>query len=283
MAEHPHLKASELFTCKGFTAVVTGGGTGIGLMQTLALVENGAKVFIVSRNEEKLRDVAQKYGGKGSDGRGEIIPVPGIVTTKADLSKIVVESRNKRQTAFTSCSTTQEWPERGLGKVQGAAEEWARILNVNVIGYYFTAAAFLPLLQKGGKSTKGYASQIINVSSISGLMKGSSGGQYANAASKEAIVQLSKVMAREFLPLKIRVNQIAPGIFPSEMTAGDSDPNTHKSSIEGKGQGLPSGRPGDEKDMAAATLYLASHTGVFTNGQILHPDGGATVQTPSSL
>jgi hypothetical protein len=43
-------------------------------MQTLALVENGAKVFIVSRNEEKLRDVAQKYGGKGSDGRGEIIP-----------------------------------------------------------------------------------------------------------------------------------------------------------------------------------------------------------------
>jgi hypothetical protein len=95
MAEHQHLKASELFTCKGLTAVVTGalfprlardappslrltsiqgGGTGIALMQTLALVENGAKVFIVSRNEEKLRDVAQKYGGKGSDCRGEIIP-----------------------------------------------------------------------------------------------------------------------------------------------------------------------------------------------------------------
>jgi hypothetical protein len=47
------------------------------------------------------------------------------------------------------------------------------------------------------------------------------------------------------------------------MTAGDSDPNTHKSSIEGKGQGLPSGRPGDEKDMAAATLYLASYAGVL--------------------
>jgi NAD(P)-dependent dehydrogenase (short-subunit alcohol dehydrogenase family) len=57
--------------------------------------------------------------------------------------------------------------------------------------------------------TKGYASQIINVTSISGIMKGSSGGQFAYAASKEAAVQMSKVMATEFLPLKIRVNQIA--------------------------------------------------------------------------
>lgn len=82
-------------------------------------------------------------------------------------------------------------------------------------------------------------------------------------------------MAKEFLPLKIRVNQIAvsvhagyqadlqPGIFPSEMTAGDSDDQTHKSDLSDteKGKGLPAGRPGNEKDMAAATLYLASYAG----------------------
>lgn len=86
---HDHLKASKLFSCQGLTAVVTGrppsppvlwysadmtgGGTGIGLMQTIALIENGAKVFIVSRDEEKLKDVAKKYGGDGQ-ARGEIIP-----------------------------------------------------------------------------------------------------------------------------------------------------------------------------------------------------------------
>jgi len=86
-------------------------------------------------------------------------------------------------------------------------------------------------------------------------------------------------MASEFLHLKIRVNQIAvgslsylasyayeePGIFPSEMTAGDSDEHTHKSDLSNteKGKGLPSGRPGSEVDMAAATLYLASYGGVL--------------------
>lgn len=64
---HSHLQAAEPFSCKGITAVVTGGGTGIGLMQTLALVENGANVFITSRNQEKLLDVTQKYGGDSQD------------------------------------------------------------------------------------------------------------------------------------------------------------------------------------------------------------------------
>lgn len=67
----------------------------------------------------------------------------------------------------------------------------------------------MPLLTAGAKSTKGYASQVINVSSISGMLKSASGGQYAYASSKAALVQISKVLAQEFLPLKIRVNQIA--------------------------------------------------------------------------
>jgi NAD(P)-dependent dehydrogenase (short-subunit alcohol dehydrogenase family) len=75
---------------------------------------------------------------------------------------------------------------------------------------------------------------------------------------------MSKILAKELLPLKIRVNQIAPGIYPSEMTAQSSDPDTHKSDLSGTGRGdnLPAGRPGNESDMAAAVLYLASYAGV---------------------
>lgn len=299
MASHTHLKAAELFSCKGLTAVVTGGGTGIGLMQTLALVENGATVFITSRNADKLKDVAQKYGGDGSD-RGKIIPVQGDVTSKEGISKIVSEVEKQApdgiNVLFNNAGVAGEGSREGYEASEDASKfsqqllksefsEWSRILETNVTGLYFTSAAFLPLLSKANDKQKGYSSQIVNTTSISGILKGASGGQYAYAASKESAVQLSKVMAKEFLPLKIRVNQIAPGIFPSEMTAGNSDDHTHKSDLSDteKGKGLPAGRPGNEKDMAAATLYLASYAGVFVNGQAIVPDGGATVQSPSSI
>ncbi|OCF56739.1 hypothetical protein L486_05593 [Kwoniella mangroviensis CBS 10435] len=301
MSDHSHLKAQNLFSCKGLTAVVTGGGTGIGLMQTLALVENGAKVFITSRNAEKLQDVAKKYGGDGNS-KGEIVAVQGDISNKEGIEKLVKEIESQAKDGinvlFNNAGIAGEGSREGYEDVntedakayssqllKSEFKEWDDILHTNVAGQYFTAAAFIPLLNAGAKSTKGYASQIINVSSISGLMKGASGGQFAYAASKAALVQMSKVMAREFLPLKIRVNQIAPGIFPSEMTAGDSDKQTHKSDLSdtSKGKGLPSGRPGNENDMAAATLYLASYAGVFVNGQFIAPDGGATVATPSSI
>lgn len=69
---HTHLRVADLFSVKGLTAVVTGGGSGIGLMCTLALVENGAKVYIVGRTQEKLDEVVQRYSGDGQE-RGQII------------------------------------------------------------------------------------------------------------------------------------------------------------------------------------------------------------------
>ncbi|WWC68335.1 uncharacterized protein I206_102260 [Kwoniella pini CBS 10737] len=295
-------KAENLFSCKGLTAVVTGGGTGIGLMQTIALSQNGAKVFITSRNFEKLKDVAEKYGKNLNNNGGEIIPIKGDISNKNDIENLVkeieIQSKDGINILFNNAGIAGEGSREGWENInyenpkeyskqllKSEFKEWDDILHTNVAGQYFTAAAFLPLLADGAKSTKGYASQIINVSSISGLMKSSSGGQFAYTSSKAALVHLSKVMAREFLPLRIRVNQIAPGIFPSEMTAGDSDSTTHKSDLSntGKGKGLPSGRPGKEEDMAAATLYLASYAGVFVNGQFIAPDGGATVATPSSI
>lgn len=296
--DHAHLSAAELFSCKGLTAVVTGGGTGIGLMQTLALVENGGRVFITSRNAEKLQDVAKKYGGDGQK-RGEIIPITGDISNKEGIAKIVEEvskqAPNGINILLNNAGIAGEGSREGYEASEDADKfkaqlwksefsEWSDIYQTNVISYYFTSAAFLPLLTAGAKSTKGYASQVINVSSISGMLKSASGGQYAYASSKAALVQISKVLAQEFLPLKIRVNQIAPGIFPSEMTAGESDEHTHKSDLSGtgKGESLPAGRPGHEKDMAAVTLYLASYAGVFVNGQAIHPDGGATVASPAS-
>lgn len=150
-------------------------------------------------------------------------------------------------------------------------ENWAETLKVNVTGGYYMSMAFLPLLEKGNKRTPGYTSSIVNVSSISGAMKGSSMGQFAYASSKAAFTHLSRMMATVFTDVKVRVNVIAPGIFPSEMTVGSSDKD-NKSSTDMKSEN-PAGRKGKDSDMAATILFLVGKGGVFFNEQIMYPDG----------
>lgn len=134
--------------------------------------------------------------------------------------------------------------------------------------------AFLPLLAKGREVTPSYTSQVVNVTSISGFMKGSSNGQPAYAASKAAAAHLSRMLATTFADVKVRVNNIAPGVFPSEMTAGSSgDDNKSKLDMQPSN---PAKRFGHDSDMAATILFLAGHGGLFYNEQTLFPDGGET-------
>lgn len=151
-------------------------------------------------------------------------------------------------------------------------KQWQDTFQTNVFAQYFMSMAFLPLLAKGGKVTPGYTSQVVNVSSISGQMKGSSNGQFSYASSKAASTHLSRMLATTFKDCKVRVNVIAPGVFPSEMTTGESDEN-NKSELSTK-LGNPAGRGGHDSDMAATILFLAGKGGLFYNEAILHPDGG---------
>lgn len=150
-------------------------------------------------------------------------------------------------------------------------QAWSETFQTNVAGAYYMSMAFLPLLSKGREAVPGYTSQVVNVTSISGVMKGPSAGQPIYATSKAAATQLSRILASLFVDVKVRVNTIAPGLFPSEMTAGSSGED-NKSSVESSGN--PAGRPGHETDMGATILFLAGKSGLFYNGQIMYPDGG---------
>lgn len=110
-------------------------------------------------------------------------------------------------------------------------DSWADTFRTNVTGVYYTSLAFLPLLAKGREVTPGYTSSVINVTSISGFMKGNSSGQFAYASSKAAATHLTRMLATVFAQTKVRVNCIAPGVFPSEMTAGTSD-DDNKSKLD---------------------------------------------------
>ncbi len=148
---------------------------------------------------------------------------------------------------------------------------WQGTLITNVTANFFTTAV-LPLLGKGRTFIEGYTSSVVNITSISGLVKGSSGGQFAYGSSKAAMIHLNRMMALTSTEAKIRVTTNSPGIIPSEMTAGSSNEN-NMSQLNESGSNV-TGRPGHDTDMAACILLLAGPGGVSLNVQIIHPDGG---------
>nr|POF12832.1 rhamnolipids biosynthesis 3-oxoacyl-[acyl-carrier-protein] reductase [Quercus suber] len=283
-----------LFDVSHVTAVVTGGGTGIGLMISQALVSNGAKVYITGRREEVLQKTVELH----NSGPGSMHALPGDVSTKQGCMSLA-ESLSKLETGGlqllvnnagiardddTKFSANGEPDSKSADAIsshflRSNEDQWLDTFRTNVTAPYFMAMAFLPLLSKGGSRTPGYSPSIINVSSISGAMKGTSAGQPSYASSKAAFTHLSRMLATTFKDIGVRVNVIAPGVFPSEMTAGESGED-NKSQLDMKSYN-PAGRKGMESDMAATVLFLAGKGGVFYNEQILYPDGGNTLTQPA--
>jgi len=281
-------KLESLFSVKDRVALVTGAGTGIGLMATQALAVNGAKVYIVGRTEEKLERVAETYG---KNIPGQIIPLVADVSKKAEIAKLVkdVESREKKldilvnnagieQGTFTTEASSAEEMKKNLFDDENATfEDWTSTYQTNVAAVYFMSTAFLPLLQNATEEQYGYSGTIINISSISGQVKSMQHHPSYNA-SKAATIHITRMLANEIAEngLKIRVNSIAPGVFPSEMTAGESGENQKSHIPKDKyADKVPAKRPGKDKDMGAAVLFVASNQ--YLNGQTVTVDGGYTL------
>lgn len=270
-------------------ALVTGGGSGIGLMATQALAVNGAKVYISGRTPEKLEKVVELYS---KNIPGQIIPIAADVTTKESINKLAREVESKEKAlhilinnagissfkANTDAESAEELQQELFHQDNSNFEEWENVFRTNVTQAFFTTTAFLPLLQNGTDTEHGWSSTVINISSISGIIK-SSQRHFAYNTSKAAAIHLSKMLAQEISSsgLKIRVNNIAPGVFPSEMTATGSH-ETQKSNVpRSKFENLPAARPGREEDMAAAVLFAAANQ--YLNAQTIVVDGGYVLAT----
>lgn len=274
----------NVFNVKNRVALVTGGGSGIGLMATQALAVNGAKVYITGRTGEKLDRVTELYS---KNIPGQIIPITSDITSKESIEKLVKEIEFKERAlhilinnagiSSSTSNTEADDPkqlQQELFHPSATFDEWDDVYRTNVTQLFFTTAAFLPLLQKGTDLDPGWSSTVINISSISGIVK-TSQHHFAYNASKAAAIHLSKMLAHEIASsgLKIRINNIAPGVFPSEMTASSSD-EKQKSALpkEKYEQKVPANRPGKEEDMAGVVLFAAANQ--YLNGQTVVVDGG---------
>lgn len=139
---------------------------------------------------------------------------------------------------------------------------------------YFSVVALLPLLQAGTETHGHLSASVIVISSMSGIMRHAQ-GHFSYNAAKGATVHLTKLMSAEFQKARIRVNSIAPGYFPSEMTVKESDENQKShmpdEKIHEKGH-VPMGRAGADEEMGQAVLFLTKNS--YVNGEIIAVDGG---------
>ncbi len=256
-----------------------------------ALAANGARVYITSRRGHTLEKSANNHETETS---GEIIPITCDVTKKDDLTNLVKQITEKEsrgvdtlvvaagidgERAAPDSDDAKELQKRLMKEDQ---ETWSETFNTNVSSVYFTTVAFLPLLQKAKENRGFYRPSVITISSMSGMISHAQ-GHFSYNASKAATIHLSKMMAYEFKDVGIRVNTIAPGYFPSEMTThGESDQRNKsevpKSKIQEKGH-VPMGRPGKDEEMAMGILFFAKNA--YVNGEIIAIDGGVMLDLPT--
>lgn len=280
------LSAANLFNVEGLVAVVTGGGTGIGLMITKALAANGAaKVYILGRRLDKLQEAASSIGNPS------IVPVICDVASVESLK--AAASHIEKDAGFVNllvCNSGIGGPfgirpnaettldEFIAGNLAAPIEEYTNTFAVNTSGVWYTTISFLKLLDAGNaRGNVEQKSQIVATSSIGGFNKINTGG-FAYGQSKAACTHLIKNLSVVLPQWDIRANVICPGLYPSEMSA----PLLARAGPMGKSQ-IPLERVGDEQDMGGAILYIASRAGAYLNGAVVVTDGGRLTTFPSTF
>lgn len=248
----------RLFGLAGKTALVTGGTRGIGLMIARGLLQAGAAVVISSRKSDGCEQAVAALSGFG--------PVRAVA---ADLSR---REECQRLAADVGQSGSLDILVNNAGATWGEALEtfpasaWDRVLDLNLKAPFWMVQELLPALRAAG--TADDPARVINIGSIDGIHV-SPMSTYSYSASKAAIHQLTRVLARELGPQHITVNAIAPGPFPSKMMAATLE--TFGDTIAAS---APLRRIGRDDDMAGTAVFLASRAGSYVNGAILPVDGG---------
>ncbi|KAH8102156.1 rhamnolipids biosynthesis 3-oxoacyl-reductase [Cristinia sonorae] len=268
------LKISSLYSVKGKIAVVTGGGSGIGAMIASAYVQNGAKVYIASRKEKQLKEVADALNKLGP---GSCHYVVADVSSKAGcdaLANAIKEKESKIHILVNNSGATWGAPYSNVPEKEG----WDRVMNLNVKGLFYLTVALTPLLEKD--STNLDPASVINISSVASLvavteasaLAAKGDGLWSYHTSKAAVNHLTAQLAVTLAKKNIHVNAILPGVFPSKMTAfafSRKDVNM--------AEGQPTGRLGSAQDMAGLALFLASPASAHITGACIPIDGGTTI------
>ena len=245
------------FSLEGKVAIVTGGSRGMGKAIALTFAEAGADVVICSRGRDSsLDDVAEEIRGLGR----RSLAVPTDISRKADIDNMVqrvVDEFGGIDILVNNAAIIILTP-----LVEHSEEDWDRIIDTNLKGYYLCSQAV------GRRMVDQKKGNIINMAGVAAITAAQGIGSYCIA--KAGVAMLSRVLALELASYNIRVNAIAPGWVKTKFTEPWSDPKTVKQ-IEAE---IPLGRWAMPDEIAGVALFLASDASSYITGHILVADGG---------
>lgn len=259
------MDTKALFDVSDKTVVVTGGSRGIGRMIAQGFVEAGATVVISSRKAEQCVGTAVELSALG----------PGIcLAHPADLS--TPEGVDSLSARMAEVAPGVDVLVNNAGAAWGAPVDefpgsaFDKIFDINVKGLFTLTQALLPLLRKA--ATENDPARVINIGSVDGLVI-SRTDNFSYGASKAAVHMLTRKLAATLAPEQVTVNAIAPGPFPSKMTAHSLGDPERRSQVLDR---VPLGRLGSEEDIAGTAIFLSSRAGAFLTGAVIPVDGGVS-------
>ena len=247
----------------GRTALVTGGGRGLGLAMAEAVARAGAKVALLDVRDE-VRDAAERLAAATG---AEVVGVMADVTdeTSVEVALAEVEDRFGVVDALITAA--------GVADVTSALditpEQFRRVVDINLTGTFFVCRAFARRLIAAGKTGSG-----VTIASMSGLRVNRPQDQAAYNASKAGVAMLTKSLAVEWLPLGIRLNSISPGYFASEQTL--EVPRDRPEQFAEWMAHTPAGRMGEPDELGPLAVYLLGDASAYVVGQSIVIDGGYT-------
>ena len=250
----------------GKIALITGGGTGIGLDIAKKYVEEGAYVYITGRRENKLQEAVSTIGKN-------IDYVVTDVTKKEDMEKVAEKIKNEKGKLDILIANA------GVGNYIAiedvTLEEFNRVMYTNVLGTYYCAQVCLPLMKEG--------STIILNTSVTASLGLPNFSLYI--AAKSAMKSFIHTWTNELRDRKIRVNALAPGIIPTDAAGKElgRDPQKEKELQEYRATLIPANRVGNVKDISNAAIFLGSDESSYVNGIELLVDGGLAAIYPVKL
>ena len=237
---------------EGQTAVVTGGGRGIGRAIALAFAREGSTVVLASRSADEVERTGAEVRGLG----GRALALPTDVTSRAAVEALVARTLEETDRIDIVVNNAGIFVWRAFAKLE--EEDWDRILDTNLKASYLLTRAALPALTASGRG------RVVNVASIHGSV--GEANVVAHCAAKFGLVGLTKALAAELRGAGITVNAVSPGATDNKSL--DVDPPAHAEPLRGKLRAA---------DVAAAALFLVSPAAATITGAVLDVWGGTSV------
>ena len=258
---------AEVGVLQGRVAVVTGAATGIGRASAVLFARAGARVALADVRPPELAQALAEVRAAG----GEATSITADLARSEDCAAVVEAAVG----AFGRLDVVLNNAGVGTMVVGGtvesiALERWDLALDVNVRAIYLVSRAAVPHLRAAGGGA------IVNIASVSAFRGSVERPSHAYAASKGAVLALTRAMAASYGRDGIRVNAICPGVIRTRLTA-DIVAGAERAAKEGRG--IPLGRVGEPEDIARCALFLASDDAGFVSGAHLVADGGALAAT----